>query len=151
MSESLLAACGLIVKPHVPKRRNPYAQGVRPKKRIYWEDSRSKLQTVFVRRLNEILEARGLSDNALAKLIAGNDEPTAIQSSISRITGCKQDPTLEKVSQIVEALGISPESLFGEGESVRTRTPLVNSRAGKQESWHPVNTAGRNKLIKSTK
>ncbi len=149
MSDTILAPFGLNCKPHAANPENPYAWRVRRKKKIYWEKSKSKLQTVFVRRLQEILEERGISDNQLATLIKPND-PASIQRSISRITGCQQDPSLEKVYQISVALDLPVTILCTDQieESVRKRTPLVSGTNSVRNGKNSVNTAERNKAKK---
>jgi transcriptional regulator with XRE-family HTH domain len=122
----------------------------RREKKVRWEKSGSPLQTVFVRRLIEILKDRGMSDNQLAGLIR-KDDPGAIQRSISRITACIQDPTLEKVHQIAQALGVQVADLVKDydEEMVRIRTetrgPLFSTQNKVKRS---VNTAVRNRSDK---
>lgn len=138
------------VKPNVTYRATAYAAGVkREKKKVYWEKSKSKVQTIFVRRLNEVMEARGLSDNGLARLIAPKD-PASVQRSVSRITGCHQDPSLEKVSQIVEALDIPPAMLFTD-ELVSQRTPLLSGRASQTGVVNSKDSAMQNRAVKKSR
>jgi hypothetical protein len=134
------------VKPYVPKGENVYRAGVRYRKKVYFEKARSGLQALFVRRLNEVLAKRQLSDNQLAKLIDPVN-PASIQRSVSRVTGCTQDPTLEMVSRIVLALGVDPEALFKD-DDVRQRTDppptLVKGSFRSAQNMPPRNTARRN-------
>lgn len=85
------------------------------------------LQKLFVDRLKEELEIRGISSTALAKLTKQAGRPVA-QASMSRILAGKQDPTLEKVYAIAEALGLPPWYLLmhsGEVEQKIIRAPSV--------------------------
>lgn len=101
-----LAAFGLNIKPHVARERKWHPSRMRsPKKKIHWDKASSALQKTFVRRVSELMEKRSLSDNDIARALFP-EKPTKIQSSISRITSCRQDPTLEKVQQFAAALGV---------------------------------------------
>lgn len=137
-----------LVKPHVTTGGSAYRAGVpRRKKKVKYEKARSPVQALFVRRLNELLEARELSDNALARLI-NPKSPGSIQRSVSRVTACTQDPTLEMVGLIVVALGIPPDTLFkDEGVKERTipsHTLVKGSFRGAQSTLHR-DTAKRNR------
>lgn len=87
-------------------------------------------------RVLEELDIRGISGAALAKLTKGSKEHpkqhAIAQASISRILSYLQDPTLEKVYAIADALGIPPWYLLmqsGEVEQKIIRAPsLVQSR-----------------------
>lgn len=96
---------------------------------------KTELQELFVERVLEELEIRGISGAALAKLTKGSREhpkPHAIaQASISRILTYLQDPTLEKVYSIADALGIPPWYLLmqsGEAEQKIIRAPSMPPR-----------------------
>jgi hypothetical protein len=137
------------VKPHVTLAGNAYPPRVGRRKTVYWEKSKSKAQTIFVRRLQELMEVRKLSDNELARMVEPRS-PESVQRSISRITGCTQDPTLEKVNQIAEALAIPVAALFSD-EPVRQRTPLVKGTLTTREPVKSLNTAKRNAVNKGSR
>lgn len=139
MNTTIRPYAAYFCKPNVTLAGKGYGQGVRRRKQVYYERAKSPLQALFVRRVNEAMEVKGLSDNALARLIAPKD-PDSVQRSVSRITGCTQDPTLEKVSQILAALDIPPEKLFS-SEPVRERTSLVR---GNSAEHNGSRTAKRN-------
>jgi transcriptional regulator with XRE-family HTH domain len=80
----------------------------------------SELQATFVRRLNEEMELGGISDNQLAALCAKANLPVG-QSSISRITKGRQDPTLTVVYRLAKGLGISPLALLVDGHQIGQR------------------------------
>lgn len=109
--ETSLAAFGLNRKPHVAKSRKWHSSRMRPKKKIHWDKAGSALQKTFVRQVSDLMSRRGLSDNDIARALYP-EKPTKIQSSISRITSCRQDPTLEKVQQFALALGVAPLELL---------------------------------------
>lgn len=111
MTTTNLAAFGLSVKPNVAISQKWHSSPVRRGKKIYWEKSKSELQTTFVRRVTAIMEKRGLSDNEVARTIFPGD-PTKIQSSISRITSCRQEPSLEKIAAFSRALDVPAISLL---------------------------------------
>lgn len=154
------------VKPYVTLAKNFYRQGVRRKRRIYYEDSKSKLQTIFVRRLNEILWDKEISDNELARRIEPKD-PASIQRSISRIVSCKQEPGLEKVEQIAVALKIQAAEFFKVDElantepqptppsdtpkEVRKRTPRSPLVRGDVAGHKPIQHRPSNKRIGGNK
>lgn len=88
---------------------------------------KTPLQQLFVDRLREELGARGISPTALAELTKSTGHPVA-QASMSRILDFKQDPTLEKVYAICEALGVPPWYLSvhsGEVEQKIIRPPAI--------------------------
>jgi hypothetical protein len=63
-------------------------------KKVHWELIRSELQRIFVVRLREEMKRQGnISDNALAKRCKSLGYKVG-QSSVSRIVGGRQDPTL---------------------------------------------------------
>lgn len=111
MTTTNLAAFGLSVKPNVAFSQKWHSGRVWREKKIYWDRSKSDLQTTFVRRVRSIMKSRGWSDNEVARAIFPA-QPTKIQSSISRITSCRQEPSLEKVSEFARALGVPAVSLL---------------------------------------
>jgi transcriptional regulator with XRE-family HTH domain len=113
MTTTVLAAFGLAVKPNVALSQKWHSGRVWREKKIYWERSKSDLQTAFVRRITQAMRDKNLSDNEVARIIFPGD-PTKIQSSISRITACKQEPSLEKIEQFARALNIPALSLLME-------------------------------------
>jgi len=70
---------------------------------------RTNLQRIFLKRVREELDARGLSENALSKRVGGPAQKTL--NGVMNGT----DPRLATVSQIAEALGIQPWKLLTEG------------------------------------
>ena len=58
-----------------------------------------------MRRLKEEMHARGLSSNALARLCKDRKLDVGY-ATISRILSGKQDPTLQKVDALAEAIGL---------------------------------------------
>lgn len=81
---------------------------------------KTPLQKLFVERLIEEMEVRGISGAALAKLTKGTAHPIA-QASMSRILAFKQDPTLEKIYTISEVLGVPPWYLLVHSEEVEQK------------------------------
>lgn len=127
MTSVFSAENGSLVKPQTAIHTHGYSRGmVRRRKPVYYEQSKSALQTRFVRRLVAILEKREMSDNQLATKIRP-DNPRAIQSNISRITACLQDPGLEMVERITKALGVDVNEMLADDEPkpVSKRTALV--------------------------
>lgn len=116
MDTTNLSVSGCSVNPHVDTARFCHRGGMKP-----------TLQKLFVIRLKEELEIRRISGAALAKLTKQIGMPLA-QSSVSRILAGKQDPSLEMVESISEALGIPPWFLMmqsGEVEQKIIRAPSV--------------------------
>lgn len=81
---------------------------------------KTPLQKLFVERLVEEMEIRGISAAALAKLTKATAHPIA-QASMSRILAFKQDPTLEKVYTICEVLGVPPWYVLVHSEEVEQK------------------------------
>jgi transcriptional regulator with XRE-family HTH domain len=81
---------------------------------------KSDLQKLFIRRLGEEMDARAMSDNALAKLARTIGHEIG-QTSISAIRRGKQDPSLEKVNALADALGIPAWVLFMEPGQIEQR------------------------------
>lgn len=92
------------------------------------EDNLPELYRLFKRRLQEEMDARQLSQNAISRAAqkAGHD---LRQSSISRILKGKQDPTLGTINAIVDVIGLPAWYLLTEpeGEQRVIRTPKVVS------------------------
>jgi transcriptional regulator with XRE-family HTH domain len=101
-SNDMLAAYGLIVKPHAANRLIWQSEGVT-----------TPLQLVFANRLNEELLRRGLSHNGLAKSAKQRGFKLG-QRTVSRIIQLKQDPTLGKVWEISQTLDVPIRHLLGE-------------------------------------
>lgn len=108
-----LAASGLRVKPQTAKFLIWHTLGVA-----------HPLQLTFVKRLKEELESREMSANALAKAAKARGFKLG-QRSVSRILGLKQDPTLQKVWEISQTLGLSNIGLF-EDAVTAVKKPLQN-------------------------
>jgi transcriptional regulator with XRE-family HTH domain len=104
---------GLTRKPNVAYRRKWHALTVAREKKIHYLKAKSALQAVFVRRVNQVMKDKGLSDNAIAKIMFP-ENPSKRQTSVSRITACRQDPSLQKVQEIADALNVHPLFLFME-------------------------------------
>lgn len=81
---------------------------------------KTPLQKLFVERLAEEMEVRGISAAALAKLTKSTAHPIS-QASMSRILAFKQDPTLEKVYTISEVLGVPPWYVLVHSEEVEQK------------------------------
>jgi transcriptional regulator with XRE-family HTH domain len=78
---------------------------------------KSALQETFSRRMAEEMTSRQLSANSLARM-AQKLGHTITQPTVSRILLGKQDPSLEKIHAISEALGVPAWFLLTEsGES----------------------------------
>jgi transcriptional regulator with XRE-family HTH domain len=109
MVNDILAASGLERKPHVARRSfcDPYGVD-------------SDLQELFVRRLEEEMKARAMSGNALASLSKKMGFPIG-QRSVARILLGKQDPTLQKVHAITQALGLPAWALLMETGQIEQR------------------------------
>lgn len=110
---TLITENGLTCKPNAAIEGKWHAFGVSKRKKIHLNLARSTLQATFVRRLQQVMGEKEISDNELSKKIPGGDGG-ALQANISRITGCRQDPSLEKVEQIATALGVHPLFLLME-------------------------------------
>lgn len=153
MTMPISAENGLDVKPQTATLLNPYPRGMtRRKKSVYWERSKSGLQTVFVRRLVAILEDRGISDNQLADMIAPG-KPKSVQRSISRITACDQDPSLEMVWRITQALQVNIRDVLPDDDlkPVRKRTELLTGSFAEQQNDYSSNSSMRNSVPKRSK
>lgn len=109
MVSDILAASGLQRKPHVARR--PFCDP-------YGVDS--DLQELFVRRLKEEMAARAISANALASLAKKMGSPIG-QRSVSRILLGEQDPTLQKVHAVTQALGLPAWALLMESGQIEQR------------------------------
>jgi transcriptional regulator with XRE-family HTH domain len=108
-----LAAYGLTVKPQTAKSR------------IWHHISVSHpLQLVFAKRLKEELDSREMSANALAKAAKARGFKLG-QRSVSRMLELKQDPTLEKVYEISQTLGLRAQDLI-EDAVTAVKKPLQN-------------------------
>lgn len=78
---------------------------LRAEKKVHWDKVKSQLQALFIRRLHEEMKKQGLSDNALSARCDALKLPVG-QSSVSRITGGRQDPSLENVHALAAALDL---------------------------------------------
>jgi transcriptional regulator with XRE-family HTH domain len=91
-------------------------------KKVHWELIRSELQRIFVVRLREEMKRQGnISDNALAKRCKSLGYKVG-QSSVSRIVGGRQDPTLLLVHAIARALDVQASSLFKSSDAAARET-----------------------------
>ena len=121
MMRASLAVSGLTCKPHVASSGIGHASRMRPKaKKIYWDKIKSPLQKLFVQRLHEEMAKQGLTDNGLAARCKDVGLPIG-QSSVSRITGGRQDTSLEVTYALAAALGFAnaPWYLLTEADSAR--------------------------------
>lgn len=78
----------------------------RKEKKIHEDQIKSPLQKLFVRRLQEEMKKQDVSDNALSARCDDLKLPVG-QSSVSRITGGRQDPSLENIYALAAALGFA--------------------------------------------
>lgn len=119
-----LAGFGLKGKPHVANPKTEHRGGVRRPKKIYWEKIKSPVQRVFVIRVNEELDAKGWSDNILSAIC--DDQGNGIgQSSVSRITGGRQDPSLEMVHAIASGLDMPAWKLLTHADGEKAHSKVV--------------------------
>lgn len=116
MSPRILAVSGYPVKPQTANGR-------------IWQDFGvpTDLESLFVERLKAELEERKLSANALAKAAKARHFKLR-QRSVSRILAFEQSPTLEKVHEIAETLGVPAWFLLVQPDQVPQRviSPPVN-------------------------
>jgi transcriptional regulator with XRE-family HTH domain len=112
MNTTNLSVYGCRVNPHVDTASFCHRGGM--------DKPKTPLQKLFVERLLEEMEVRGISAAALAKLTKSTPHPVA-QASMSRILAFKQDPTLEKVYTICEVLGIPPWYVLVHSEEVEQK------------------------------
>ena len=75
---------------------------------------KAALPSLFARRLQEEMGKRKLSANALARILRGR----VGYASISRILSGKQDPTLDKVDALAEAVGMPAWALLTEEKNL---------------------------------
>lgn len=120
-----LAAFGLFGKPYVANSHKWHCGGMRRKKKIHWERIKSPVQRVFVVRVNEEMALQVLSDNGLAKRCSALGMETS-QSSVSRITGGRQDPSLEQVDNIANALGVPAWQLFKPSDAAAAQGKVIH-------------------------
>lgn len=128
MSSRSISLDGLNCKP--PEANAAIGQtqrvaGGRKKGAIDLSRARSELQRIFVERLAQVMQERGLSDNALARLI-DPENAQARQSSLSRITSGKVDPHLSTVEEIAHALGLSPIVLLTQAYKGKPESSVVD-------------------------
>lgn len=90
---------------------------MRQSKKIHSDQVKSPLQLLFVKRINDELRARGWSDNQFAQQCKAEGWDIG-QSSVSRITGGRQDPTLEMLFKLAKVLKIPAWELLVESPSV---------------------------------
>lgn len=81
---------------------------------------KSDLQAMFAKRLGEEMDERKLSGNDLAR-IAQKSGRRLGQPTISRILNGKQDPGLEKIDAIADALGLPAWYLMTDAAHVEQR------------------------------
>jgi transcriptional regulator with XRE-family HTH domain len=104
-----LAGCCYVRKRYVANPAFGHAEGMK-----------SDLQKLFVRRLGEEMDVRAMSDNGLAKLARTIGHEIG-QTTISAIRRGKQDPSLEKVNALADALGVPAWALFMEAGHIEQR------------------------------
>lgn len=111
-----LPVSGYPVKPYAVNSRIWHAGGVP-----------TTLETLFAERLKAELDDRQLSANALAKAAKARGFKLG-QTSVSRILELKQAPTLEKVHEIAETLGVPAWYLLTDKSQVQQTviTPPIN-------------------------
>lgn len=80
-------------------------------------DRATELRRLFVNRLKEVMGENHLSMNALALRCKGK----VGYASINRILNGKQDPTLDKIHAIAEAVGLPAWFLLTEKDQVEQR------------------------------
>lgn len=80
----------------------------------------SELQKLFARRLEEEMRARAMSAAALAR-VAKRMGYKISQTSVSNILRGDQDPTIEKIEAITEAIGVPAWFLLTEAGQVEQR------------------------------
>jgi transcriptional regulator with XRE-family HTH domain len=78
------------------------------------------LQKHFIQRLTEEMEARGLSDNQLAKNAKSKGYSIG-QTTISLIKRGKQNPSLQKIQAIADGLGLPAWFLLADPAQVEQR------------------------------
>lgn len=100
---------------------------------------KSDLQETFARRVREELGRRQMSGNALARLAESMNLELG-QPSVSRILKGKQDPSLEIVAAIAQALGVPAWYLMTEASQVEERvirTPAMQQKVVRLRSPYP--------------
>lgn len=103
------------------------------------EPWKSDLQQTFARRVREEMEARQMSGNALAGLAKKMGRRLG-QPTISRILEGKQDPSLERVSAVAEALGLPAWYLLSEASQAEERVirpPALPQKVVRLSSPYP--------------
>lgn len=78
---------------------------------------KSELQRLFVKRLEEERKARGFSINGLARATKGR----VGYASVNRILAGKQDPSIEIIEALVDALGLPAWAFFTEADQMEQR------------------------------
>ena len=91
---------------------NLVAEQHNPMKAAGKKSPKTPLQALFLRRVQQELDARGLSQNALCGRVGGLKQRTLNDV----MNGA--DPRLETVYQVATALGINPWHLFVEAEDI---------------------------------
>jgi transcriptional regulator with XRE-family HTH domain len=121
MTPKRLSQKRLARKPNVAYSRLWQPAKMAKGKKIHLDKTRSPLQRMLVKRLSEVMAERGITDNELAKRCEALGLPVG-QSSISRITGGRQDPTLLIVYSIASALDVSASQLLS--DPIRAAEPV---------------------------
>lgn len=83
-------------------------------------EPKTELQRLFVQRLKEEMESRGMSDNALA-VAAKRSGHKLSQTMVSGIKRFEKDPTIGKVSAIASTLGVPAWFLLTPQDQVEQR------------------------------
>lgn len=109
MTPTIYPHADTLVNPYVDYRGIGYRGGVN-----------SALQRLFVKRLQEEMRARKLSANALSRICKSRGLVVGY-ASISRILAGKQDPTLEKVEALSEAVGMPAWALLTQADQLEQR------------------------------
>jgi transcriptional regulator with XRE-family HTH domain len=150
MLNETLAACGLKSKPNVVKGQKWHLSRMRKPKKVRLPEDATSTQHLFVRRINDELASRQWSDNEFAARCKARGWDLG-QSSISRITGGRQDPTLSMLHKLADSLGMQaadlltdrygqahPKASAARPQNVRDLPPFPSMLGGKDKSVRKV-------------